>query len=371
METGTTMRRYFESLDLVRGIAACAVLIYHIDFMFGLRHRLLPGGYLAVDLFFVLSGFVLSLNYQDAAARGEISFRTYLTARLARLYPLFVATTVIGFVVMTMRHKSNFGYFDTAALVKSAALNLAMLPSFAGAYGTSTLFFFNPATWSIFFEMVASVLFFVCLVRLRARALMLLLGGAVTAVAATVIWFGTVDLGYATENMWAGFARVAFSFIAGMLVYRLYRRRPWQCPRALYYLAIAAVIGLMQIKLYFPSSPWVDLAAIGLVLPGLVAISAGVSLTGIEAGAARFLGETSYAVYLTQGPLIIIAAGLSQSLLGEKIYDLGAWVGFVFVACTLILSFLTYRFFEFPARLLLRHLGSGERIRAEQVRSQI
>ena len=112
METRTTMRRYFESLDLVRGIAACAVLVYHTDFMFGLRHQLLPGGYLAVDLFFVLSGFVLSLNYQNAIASGEISFRKYLTVRLARLYPLFVATTVVGLVVMTMRHNANFGYID-------------------------------------------------------------------------------------------------------------------------------------------------------------------------------------------------------------------------------------------------------------------
>ena len=371
METRTTIRRYFESLDLVRGIAACAVLVYHTDFMFGLRHQLLPGGYLAVDLFFVLSGFVLSLNYQDAIAGGEISFRKYLTARLARLYPLFVATTVIGFVVMTARHKANYGYFDTAALVKSAAFNLAMLPSFAGAYGTGTLFIFNPATWSIFFEMVVSVLFFVCLARLRAQVLVLLVAGAAAALASTIMWYGTSDLGYATENIWAGFARVTFSFVAGMLVYRLYRRRPWRCPRAFYYLAIAVVIGVMQAKLRFPSSPWLDMAAIGLLLPAVVAIGAGVSLTGVEARAARFLGETSYAVYLTQGSLIIIAAGLSQSLLGEKIYDLGAWVGFVFVAVTLALSFLTYRFFELPARLFLRHLGSGERMPAEQVRSQV
>jgi peptidoglycan/LPS O-acetylase OafA/YrhL len=371
METRTTMRRYFESMDLVRGIAACAVLVYHIDFMFGMRHRLLPGGYLAVDLFFVLSGFVLSLNYQDAIASGGITFRKYLMARLARLYPLFVATTVIGFVVMTARHKANYGYFDMAALVKSAALNVAMLPSFAAAYGTGTLFIFNPATWSIFFEMVASVLFFACLARMRTQALVLLLAGAAAALGATIIRFGTADLGYATENIWAGFARVTFSFVAGMLVYRLYRRRPWRCPRVVYYLAIAAVVGSMQAKLHFPYPPWLDMAAIGLLLPALVAVSAGVSLTGIEAGAARFLGETSYAVYLTQGSLIIIAAGLSQSLVGEKIYDLGAWVGFAFVTVTLAVSFLTYRFFEQPARLFLRHLGSGERMQAEQVRSQI
>src|ERR1044071_4438193 len=121
--------QYFESLDLVRGLAALVVLIYHVDFMFGLRHWLMHGGYLAVDLFFVLSGFVLSLNYGRSIADGSLGIRKYAVARMARLFPLFLATTCVGFVVMTARYRSNFGYFDTANLIKSALVNIAMLPS--------------------------------------------------------------------------------------------------------------------------------------------------------------------------------------------------------------------------------------------------
>src|SRR5260221_10537568 len=86
-------RRYFESLDMVRGLAALVVLIYHVDFMFGLRHWLLHGGYLAVDLFFVLSGFVLSFTYGRGIADGSLGIRKYAVARIAHLFPLFLATT--------------------------------------------------------------------------------------------------------------------------------------------------------------------------------------------------------------------------------------------------------------------------------------
>jgi len=66
-----------------------------------------------------------------------------------------------------------------------------------------------------------------------------------------------------------------------------------------------------------------DLVAATIFLPGLVAVGAGVTLTGRARAVAIFLGQTSYAVYLTQGSLIIAAAGVSQALIGRKIYDLG------------------------------------------------
>jgi len=151
-------RRYFESLDLVRGLAALVVLIYHVDFMFGLRHWLMHGGYLAVDLFFVLSGFVLSLTYGRSIADGSLGIRKYAVARIARLFPLFLATTCVGFVVMTARYRSIYGDFDPANSVKTALFNIFMMPSFVGMYNIKTSFPFNPASWSIFFELVASFL---------------------------------------------------------------------------------------------------------------------------------------------------------------------------------------------------------------------
>jgi len=71
---------------------------------------------------------------------------------MARLFPLFLATTFVGFVVMTTRYRSIYGEFDTANLVKAALVNIIVMPSFVGLYDMKTSFPFNPASWSIFFR---------------------------------------------------------------------------------------------------------------------------------------------------------------------------------------------------------------------------
>ncbi len=360
-------RRYFESLDLVRGLAALVVLIYHVDFMFGLRHWLMHGGYLAVDLFFVLSGFVLSLTYGRGVASGALSLRSYAIARIARLYPLFLVTTGVGFVVMTARYRSNYGSFDTVNLIKTGLVNIFMVPSFVGLYDMKTSFPFNAATWSIFFEMVASLLFFFYFGRASRMALIVVAVLAWLVLAATVAVFGTIDLGYASDNFIAGFPRVIFSFACGVLIQRAYAQNPWQCRASLFYGLLAVWLALVQARIFLETPIVFDLVLVTVVLPSLVAVGAGVALTGRARELAIFLGQTSYAVYLTQGSLIIAAAGVSQFLLGRKIYDLAPGVGFAFTALVVLIAYLTYRYFELPARIMLRRLGESRRLKPVDV----
>jgi len=350
-------RPYFESLDLVRGLAALVVLIYHVDFMFGLRDWLLHGGYLAVDLFFVLSGFVLSLTYGHGVASGELSVRRYMVARFARLFPLFLATTCIGFIVMTARYRSNYGDFDTTDLIKAALLNVFMVPSFATLYDLKVLFPFNPATWSIFFEMIASILFFFFFGRANRATLAIVAAFAWLVLAATVTVFGTLDVGYASDNFIAGFPRVIFSFTAGVLIERAYAKNPWRCPALLFYVLLPAWLLLMQARSLLINPYVFDLVSVTVFLPALVAAGAGVALTGRARLLAILLGQTSYAVYLTQGSLIIAAAGASQILLGKKIYDFAPGVGFLFIPLVVLISYLTYCYYEQPARIAVRRFG--------------
>lgn len=365
-----SQRKYFESLDMVRGLAALVVLIYHVDFMFGLRHWLLSGGYLAVDLFFVLSGFVLSLTYGRSIADGSLGIRKYAVARIARLFPLFLATTCVGFFVMTARYRSNFGYFDTANLIKSALFNIAMMPSFVSLYNmtTATSFPFNAATWSIFFELVASFLFFYFFGRASRITLIVVAALAWVVLAITIGQIGTIDVGYASDNFFAGFPRVIFSFTVGVLIQRAFARNPWQCRPWLFYALLAIWLMLVQLRVVFAAPDVFDLLAVTIVLPGLVVVGAGVTLTGRARAVAIFLGQTSYAVYLTQGSLIIAAAGASQFLLDRKIYELGSWVGFVFVPFVVAVSYLSYRYYELPARIMLRQFGDSKRLRSADSR---
>ena len=342
--------RYFESLDLVRGLAALVVLVYHVDFMFGLRGALLPGGYLAVDLFFMLSGFVLSLTYGERVASGSVGFGRFLTLRLARLYPLFLATTVFGFFVMTARFQAHEGWIDAARLLPTGAANLAMLPSFFEPYGKETVFPFNGATWSIFFEMIASLLFFASLARLAAGSLILFTLAAGAGLSAAVHVYGSADIGWATSNLWGGVPRVFFSFGVGMLLHRAYRRRPWTCPVAIFTALLVLGLALVQWKPVLGASSWVDLLMIGLFMPLLVAAGIGASLSPLPARLARWLGDMSYGVYLNQGALIIVAAGLCKAILGEGIETLTPLAGFLFVPAVMLVSLVTFHGLERPAR---------------------
>ncbi len=341
---------YFESLDLIRGLAALVVLVYHVDFMFGLRGHLLPGGYLAVDLFFLLSGFVLSLTYGERVASGAIGFGRFLMLRLARLYPLFLATTVFGFFVMTARYHVSFGYFDGVGLIVSALLNIAMLPNPAGIYELPMVFPFNGATWSIFFEMIASAFFVAALAKLETYRLALLTIAAGIVLAGAVFHCGSADMGWGPANIWGGFPRVFFSFGLGMLLHRAYRRRPWTCPAIGLGALLIAWLAIVQWKPALGPALWVDLLTIGLFMPLLVAAGIGASLKPFPAWVARWLGDMSYGVYLNQGALIIVAAGLCKALLGRGIETLTPLAGFLFVPAVMLVSLVTFHGLERPAR---------------------
>jgi peptidoglycan/LPS O-acetylase OafA/YrhL len=239
-----------------------------------------------------------------------------------------------------------------------------MVPSFVGLYDMKTSFPFNPATWSIFFEMVASFLFFFFFGRANRMALIAVAILAWLVLIATVTVFGTIDLGYSSDNFVAGFPRVIFSFTVGVLIERAYAQNPWRCPALFFYMLLAVWLLLVQARAFLVEPYIFDLVMVTAFLPIMVAAGAGVVLNGKARLLAIFLGQTSYAVYLTQGSMIIAAAGLSQVLLGQKIYDFAPGVGFPFTALVVVISYLTYRYYELPARIMLRRLGESRRLRS-------
>jgi peptidoglycan/LPS O-acetylase OafA/YrhL len=349
-------RAHFLGLDLVRGVAAIAVLIYHVDFMFGLRTTLLTGGYTAVDLFFILSGFVIASTYEADVAAGRIGFWELAKRRMARLYPLYIATTLVGYVVMTARYRENFGYFDSVNLVISAVANGLVLPSPVSVYASGTLFPFNAASWSIFYELAVNVLFYVFFARGSTRLLVGLWGLSALGMLTTIAQFGGVDVGWGAPNALAAAPRVCFSFLSGALIWRFYLTRPWSSPFWLVLLLIILHWAFMQSRLWLPLSlrGGSDLAVVTFLLPTLVMAAVGVRMGPVWARFGRFLGDISYAVYLTQDALMISAAGLTQAVFGIKIYNLAPWAGLLFVPVCIIESYFVFRFFERPARQILR-----------------
>jgi hypothetical protein len=147
-----TEHHRFELLDAMRGVAALFVASLHVP---PTMQKLLSFqvSYLAVDLFFCLSGFVIAFAYEERLQRG-MTLNNFLLARTIRLYPLYFLGLVLGILAMTgrshfMPHEQGWG----GALVPAIAFSLFMLPTLAGRHITSNAYPFDPPAWSLFFEL--------------------------------------------------------------------------------------------------------------------------------------------------------------------------------------------------------------------------
>jgi len=290
----------FVFLDGMRGIAAFAVVGLHLGLGFGLKHY--PAhGYLAVDFFFCLSGFVLSHAYGARLTAG-MAFRDFAWARLARLYPMIFAAGVLAPIAY---YGGGFAGphppLGQAALLCGAIF--LMLPF--GLLLHQPAFVLDGPIWSLFFELFANGLFFFQ-GRRGAGQLglsLVVLGCFGAALGLTIILVGSAAaIGFSSPASFLdGFARVLYSFSAGVIIHRFvpYETR-WRAP------AWALTFGLVVV-LYSGSgrnSPFYDLLAIIFVLPAMVALGANVAGQGRMSGVWRFLGELSYPVYVIHEPVL-------------------------------------------------------------------
>jgi peptidoglycan/LPS O-acetylase OafA/YrhL len=335
--------------DLMRGLAALAVLLYHMGYMLGPYAPNMHKGYLAVDFFFILSGFVIAANYH-VSVRPVISWFDFLSARFARLWPLFMLATLLGCVVVTAKLTRDSGYLDTSGVLLSLSLNSLMLPSFFHAYGVDRLFLFNGASWSVFFEVFINIVFFAILRKLSLRPLLILTGIFAGFIFYAAAMYGSLDGGWAIANFYIGAIRVLFGFSAGMVIYLISQKIDLQ-------LNTSITLGLITCLClaFFVKGGWlIDSAIVVIVFPLLMIIGSKCSLYENFSRVGSFLGDISYSVYLLQTPFMLITAAATQVLLNRKIADYSPFSGILFIVTLMTLSYLSWRYFEIPSRNYIR-----------------
>jgi peptidoglycan/LPS O-acetylase OafA/YrhL len=354
LEAGHTERHLY-SLDLLRGLAALMVLLYHIDFMYGYRGGVFDSAYLCVDLFFLLSGYVIA-NAYDARLRSGMSFRAFLWQRLARIYPLFLLTTVIGVGVIGSKLARDHGYWDISAIITTFAFNLTMLPSFFSPYGSTRLFPFNGATWSIFFEMWVNIIYALFWRSFNVSVLGILVAATGLWLVSLSFYYPTLDIGWDQSHFIHGFARVSFSFFLGCLMFRLRAYLPlferfWH-----FALAVMMFFVVMLAKKFVPASlsPFYDLVVVVVIWPLIMMVAIKANITGLTAKSGWFLGGASFSIYLLQTPLLVFVSGLPQILFNRKIAELAPYIGVVFTIGLVILSYYVWQHFELRAQRFLR-----------------
>ncbi len=284
----------FLVLDGMRGIAAFAVLWVHAGYGFGTafypRH-----GYLAVDFFFALSGFVVAHAYEARIASG-LGFGAFARVRLIRLYPMLFAGAVLGALAYDPGWRAGGG---TLALLNVSVFLVLPL----GLLLDMSAFPVNTPIWSLFFELAANAAYWATARRPRrdvAKALIFLVAtGVVLAVIAAMVG-GLRAVGVASPWAFlAGIPRTGFSYAVGVLMfrYRLHERAP-QVPDFIVALALAVLLAVPA------CGWWYDMVCVLLAFPLLLALGAQAwEMPGLNA-VWGWCGALSYPVYVIHEPLL-------------------------------------------------------------------
>lgn len=202
-------------LDALRGIAALMVVGLHTQAVFGIWPGWFSKGYLSVDFFLMLSGYLMARSTEPKLAAGA-SGLTFMVSRYRRFWPMMALGALIGLPYLWVR-STGLGQF-----LPVVAANLALLPyPFAGV-----VFAVNIPAWYVFFELIINAAHVFALRRLGNAALAVLAAALLGATAWAVRDYGLLDVGARPDTFWHAFPRVALAYTLGMLIWRLQGERP-------------------------------------------------------------------------------------------------------------------------------------------------
>lgn len=305
----------YPALDGLRGAAAFAVLFYHLRNLHAADAPAWAGsvfasGYLAVDLFFVLSGFVIAHAY-GARLGASMGFRQFLQVRIIRLQPVVAIGTLIGFSVALSGRL--LGFPDAPgllAIVTSLPANLMMLPNVLVPWG---IFLFNPPAWSLFYELIANGAYAAVMCRRQRTAahyraashlvlFVITLAGLIGVVVSAAM-LGDLDRGVVLGDWPVALARITFSFTIGLLLHRTRDRWLTKTPELAMPWLLAACLILLAPDVSSGARAIYDIAFVTLASPVLVMLAARSRLPGRWADWATWLGIVSYPLYAVHAPI--------------------------------------------------------------------
>lgn len=324
----------YVTLDGMRGVAALAVAAYHLN------ASLAPNGYLAVDFFFALSGFVLAKAYTDRLSAGTSALR-FFQARVIRLYPLFLAGIALGFLHrLQLLARGGGADLGLSGLAHSTFFGVLMVPDPFHSF----LYPINEVFWSITAEILVNVAFAVFLFRLSTSALRL-----VTFIAGVCLCFAAYRIGSANGGAtWAtvdvGLVRTVFSFCVGMMLAGMtitgHRKRS-----ILSLLLIAVLVAPILLNVEKDLQLATDLFAILVLFPLIIFAGSRVEPPNWLSGPFVFLGDISYALYASHWPIAVMAIAVAKRLDVSYLTILP-----FYLAINVAVAFTLTKFWDVPIR---------------------
>ena len=357
-------------LDALRGAAALMVVWYHFfegfAFAEGTAITTFNHGHLGVDLFFMLSGFVISYAYDDRWQRtpNPLTLKEFFKRRLIRLHPMLIMGAIIGFTTFCLQGGVKWDGTPTPMSWSLVALVLTMffIPAYPGApydlRGNGEMFSLNGPSWSLFFEYIGNILYALFIRHLGNRALAVL----TAALGVAWCWFVTTDVsGYDmigigwtldTVNFFGGLLRMLFPFSLGMVMARNFK--PVKI-KGIFWIAWAVLFGLFSVPAFakygaVSINGLYEFACILFVFPAIVWLAASGETTGkISSAFCKFLGDISYPLYIVHYPVMYL---FYAWLIENKLYSLGeTWHVVIMVfAINIALAYACLKLYDEPVR---------------------
>lgn len=354
-------KNHYVILDGLRGVAALMVLLMHLfeGHTGGDLHKMIINhGYLAVDFFFLLSGFVVAYAYDDRW--GGMTQWEFYKRRLVRLQPMVILGSIIGAALFVFQIDPFYPLAAGASLWQVLLLmvigfTLIPVPPSLDVRGWGETFPLNGPAWSLFFEYCANILYAAGLYRLSNRWLGVLVAIAGAALFHLAVFGERGDLvgGWTLtwEGVYIGFVRLLFPFFAGVLMMRLGMRI--RVKGAFWTSSLLLIVALSLPRFGGTANLWMnglyEALCVLVIFPLVVAIGAGQQqMGGMSLRIARFFGDLSYPLYITHYPLVYIYMAW---VVTDKPSTNEAIVGGVAVAVGAVaIAYASLRLYDLPLR---------------------
>ncbi|HTI60092.1 acyltransferase [Mucilaginibacter sp.] len=353
---------HYPILDGLRGVASVLVIIFHVfeTFTGGNRFiQIINHGYLAVDFFFLLSGFVVAYAYDDRW--GKLTQWGFYKRRLIRLQPMVVMGSVIGAALFYFQVSPAFPNIAGTPvwqmlLLMVVGATLIPVPISMDIRGWQEMHPLDGPAWSLFFEYIANILYAVIVRRFSKPVLSVFVSLAAMMMIGYLLFGPQGDLigGWSLNGpgLFVGFTRVLYPFFAGVLLSRV--GKLIHLKNAFWWCSLLIVIVLSIPRIGDEHSLWMngiyDAACVILMFPLIVSIGAGGILhTKKSERICKFLGDISYPLYITHYPLIYI---YTAWVVNNKIplRTKGMLVGFGLVVVSIALAYACLKLYDEPVR---------------------
>lgn len=368
------MKKMFYSLESIRGIAALLVVIYHMrtDFFAVNNLMTIHRGYLFVDLFFVLSGFVIAHNYLDRISTKEEATK-FLILRLGRLYPLFIITS--SFFLL----EPAIEWYTGEVGVEASKVDLSILLfhlSMSQSLGFNEVILNDPS-WSISVEFYTYVLFSILLIFIPKHKQTLIFI-SIVIISFIVVLFNAPDRArpiFVTYDF--GVFRCFYGFFIGVLTYKFFLKiTTSELKQIRLYPSIVIITMVLFFELGLRFNEIIELVfplLCSLLILSLVISEQDNCLSKVFTGRLfLFLGNVSFSLYLIHIPVISALRRITQKVLysdlieiNNKVYNVNFISGMVFMLIaliiSLILSYYSYTYFEMPIRNKVKNMMKQKR----------